>query len=868
MGIFQDLQIFVYDWECFKHDWLVVLKRFGEDDYYVFHNDSATLNGFFDAHPDAVLVGFNNKHYDKYIQQAALQGRSPSEVHEVNDWIIGGRNGWDHPFFQSKSRFIPQFDIRDDMQDNISLKMIEGHLGMDIEETEVDFNLDRPLTHDELELTANYCKHDVDATEEIVKLREGYLQAKVDLGAIAGLNAVKALSMTNATLTATFLQAEKKTFTDEREYLFPDTVKWEYIPDVVKEFFNRGKDKSIPDSDVFSGTCEFEITGCPVTVAWGGIHAAIPKCHVKATEDRVIRNWDVASLYPSLMIQYGYTSRAIPDPKMFRDVYNTRIKAKHSGDKKTANTLKLVLNTTYGAMLLPGGLLYDGKMGRSVCVGGQLLILELAEHICHDFPSVRVLQLNTDGIMIECDKSDLVGINKLIEESQERTRLSYEEDAISEIWQKDVNNYVMRFEDGHYKTKGAYFKEGVSTAGAFSINNDFNIVKKAIFEYFANGVEPEVTIANCNDLSQFQLIARGGSKYSHVTHVVGDTEETVQKCNRVYAAKDQRLGILYKWHKETGRKSKIANCPDHCIINNDGHSVTIDQVDKRWYVMMAKKRISDFYPKKGKVKQMEDNKQEVEVVEVHPVDVGMYVNPIPEKMDEVPEDPKCIEERPPVFTHVYAKLAKARRMLIDTGIKPSGKNMHMKYQYFELKDFVPQVTRIFDEIGLLSMFRTFGSLATLQIIDTEHPEEMVDFDIPYVAAETNNGVQPIQALGSTITYLRRYLYQVALDLAESDGVDAETVEESTTVPVAPAKPASPVKREEAIQQLTAPADGANPSADDVAKLKAAMLILRDKKGESVENYLQQIAMETKGFTSFTHEQKEAYIIELSKRMGD
>ena len=84
---------------------------------------------------------------------------------------------------------------------------------------------------------------------------------------------------------------------------------------------------------------------------------------------RIVRNYDVSSFYPHLMTICGYTSRNIPDPKIFEEVLDTRMKAKASGDKATANALKLVVNTTYGAMLNQYNDLYDPLMGRSVCTG-------------------------------------------------------------------------------------------------------------------------------------------------------------------------------------------------------------------------------------------------------------------------------------------------------------------------------------------------------------------------------------------------------------------------------------------------------------------------------------------------------------------
>ena len=97
----------------------------------------------------------------------------------MNDWIISGNNGWDYEPLRQLRGYNNLFDLMDDCQQGLSLKAIEAHLGMDIEESEVDFNIDRELTHEELELTIRYCKFDVDATEKLYHLRENYLMSKI-----------------------------------------------------------------------------------------------------------------------------------------------------------------------------------------------------------------------------------------------------------------------------------------------------------------------------------------------------------------------------------------------------------------------------------------------------------------------------------------------------------------------------------------------------------------------------------------------------------------------------------------------------------------------------------------------------------------
>ncbi len=348
----------------------------------------------------------------------------------------------------------------------------------------------------------------------------------------------------------------------------------------------------------------------------------------------ILRNYDVISYYPSLMIQNGYTSRNIPSADTFAEVYHTRLNAKANGDKHTANTLKLILNTTYGASLASTNPLYDPKMGRSVCISGQLYLLELAQHLYRDIPGLRIVALNTDGILIEFDDSHYAMVLAILEEWQTRTGFELEEDKIKTLIQKDVNNYVLVFENGKVKTKGSYVTYGIAPAGAFSINNNHTIVKEAVINYFVHGTPVEETIYHCNDIFQFQIIAKAGQGYKSVFRIPPDFEDrkkqwvkdnttkvpngvgkngrpkyksikpnfkwdnydgprsTVQRVNRVYAAKNPNMGTLVKV-KPDGTVGKIGGLPDSVVIDNK-NALTIDVVDRSWYVDLARKYIEDY----------------------------------------------------------------------------------------------------------------------------------------------------------------------------------------------------------------------------------------------------------------------------------
>lgn len=824
------MRLITYDCEVFAHDWLVVFKDTETGRYTAIWNDNDALKMALSE--DCVYIGFNSKHYDQFIIKAIALGYSAEEIKRVNDYIINGGQGWECPMLRDQFFRFNNVDIKDDMQMGLSLKAIEGHLGMSVEESTVSFDIDRPLTEDEKKETLKYCIHDVDTTEKLVELRTDYLKNKINLGKMAGLDEIKAMGMTNAKLTAAMLKASPQPHDDERKYVYPDNLRKEFIPPEVFEFFDKMYDPSISDKDLFGGKLNLNIGECPVTLGYGGIHGAIPNFFWEETEDRGIWNEDVGSYYPHLCTINGYTSRNIPSPQVYEDILERRMQAKASGDKVTANALKLVCNTTYGCLLNKYNGLFDPLMGRSVCISGQLYLLELAEHCYQEIEGLRIVQLNTDGIMVECNKKDYDKLTEICKEWQERTGFDLEEDTVVKIAQKDVNNYVEVQPGGKAKAKGGYLVKGIAPAGAFNVNNSCVIVATALKEYFVNGIPVEDTINACDDIFQFQIIAKAGAKYREAYHLVDGKQVPVQKVNRVYATADTRYGKLFKVKAENDATAKIEMLPEHCIIDNDNH-LTISDIDKSFYIDMAKKRVNDFLGVKPEKKTRRTKKMATTKTE-----------------------------------NVYQKLIKAREQFLNADVQKTGKNMHLSFKYFELDDIVPTATRIFSEIGLVPIVNFTVDVATMTVVNTDNPEDTVAFIAPFnqiAPIVSNTGKQAtneMQALGSSITYMRRYLYMMALDICESDSIDANIGKPAPAAPApeAPKAPATPQQRQEVKQELTAPAD--NATALQIKGLKNVLKKLKDAD-PSKEEMVAQIAVQTKGFTEISKADCETLINKIS-----
>lgn len=583
----------IVDTEVFAYDNIAVFKDLLTGFHYVFHNDPNGVREFMDEDSDTIYYTANGKHYDRFILQAMYNLHSPMTIKDLNDFIIRERGeGWDYPLLKDNYFKCNIVDLFDDMQMGLSLKSIEAHLGMDIEESQVDFDIDRPLTYEELQLTIKYCTYDVDATHELLKLRKNYLETKMRLGAECGLSPERAMALTNARLTAVYLGAKKTMFYDERKYVFPTNIDYRILPDAVVAFYQRMWDVTIPDEVLFSDKYQGSIGDCTYTLGYGGIHGDCGRADIHGTDDEYIVIDDVGSYYPHLMTINGYCSRAMKDPKRFEHVLDTRMKAKAEGNKQVANDLKLVVNTTYGATLSPWNDLYDPLMGRSVCISGQLYLLELAIRL-HKEAHCEMIQLNTDGIVYKVKAKYLRRATAITEEWQQRTGFELERDFITHLVQKDVNNYLAVFDNGAVKKKGAYLVRGISKAGAFNINNNYPIVAKALEQYFVNGIPVDETIFRCEDPLQFQIIAKASHKYSEVYQMVNGHRVYKQKVNRVYASTNCFNGTLFKVHKQSGSVTKIPSLPENCIIDNK-NEISIDDIDRGWYVKLAKKQLADY----------------------------------------------------------------------------------------------------------------------------------------------------------------------------------------------------------------------------------------------------------------------------------
>lgn len=574
----------IFDFEVFYHDWLVVAMDMTAKKEHVIINNPKELEELYEANKNDIWVGFNSNHYDQYILKGILCGFDPKRV---NDFIIvKGNPGWK---FSSLFKNIPlnSYDVMLNLDKG--LKWFEGSMGNNIKESSVPFDIDRKLTEAEIAETVKYCRHDVEQTIDVFIQRIDEFNGRMGLVKLAGGN-LSLISKTKPQLTAIILDAQRHPDRgDEFDIDFPSTHRVKKYQEVLDWYENSDNrcyyrhisGKKTPEKNKL----DVMVAGCPHTFAWGGVHGALEKYHGEG----YFLNMDVASLYPSLMIEYNLHSRNIKDPQKFVDIYHQRLELKKKKDPLQA-VLKIVLNSTYGVLKDKNNNLYDPLMSNKVCVYGQILLLDLIEHL---EPHCEVVQSNTNGVLIKMPdgmKEDewFNTIDDIAYKWEQRTHLQLEFDEYRKVFQKDVNNYVVVDANGKYKSKGAYVKE---------LNNldygDFPVVNHALIEYMVKNVPIETFIYNCNELKEFQFVAKITSKYSTILHGERPLKE---KCIRVFASKNESDAGVKKVSVRTGKPEKISNSPEHCFIfNEDVTGVKCpEKLDKEWYISLARKRLDGF----------------------------------------------------------------------------------------------------------------------------------------------------------------------------------------------------------------------------------------------------------------------------------
>lgn len=574
------MQVIVHDFEVFRYNWLFVALDLESETYTVIEDDRNALINFYKQHKQDIWVGYNTKHYDVYILQSIIENINPKLT---NDFIINGGNGY--TLFKNRLD-INLYDCRIISK---SLKQLESYFGVDIRESEIDFNLDRPLTDEERRSNIEYCKSDVYNTTKVFMYNVDDFNAQIGLIKLSH-GALSDLSKTKAQLSAKILGAKplpKKLLKEEWQFEYNQCIKdYDYKHKDVLKFFD-----SLRETKDAKAKFDIDLYGVPHTFALGGLHGARPNYIYQADDNHLLIHIDVASYYPHIMTEWGYLTRAVPNIQTFKDIMELRLKYKHAKNP-LQQPLKIVINGSYGQsgagkeldsgdykILSP---MFDPRRMREVCINGQLMLLQLIE----DLERFDLIQSNTDGLIYKINKDDFDTLDKIVKAWEKRSKMTMEYDYTTFLSQADVNNYIAVFENGTIERKGGAVK------ASKPCDYDLPVLADAVVEYFVHGISPDEYINNENKLQPFMKTYKLSSAYNFVLY--GDDKQQ-GKIFRVFASRSRKDKCLYK-QKEGKNKEKFAGCPDHCkIVNEDIQEMKCPAwLDKKWYIQEAWKRIQRF----------------------------------------------------------------------------------------------------------------------------------------------------------------------------------------------------------------------------------------------------------------------------------
>lgn len=559
-----------YDLEVFKHDWLAVLMD-DQGNVTRIHNNVDKLKNSLST--NNILVGYNNYSYDDIILAGLLTGKDP---YELSQKIIRGE----------KVHATLEFLTLDAMQEinGVSLKEIQANMGLNIHETPIDFDIDRPLTAEEVNQVFQYCENDVKTTKKVFELREDYFTSKFEIVDSFKLP-ITTVKKTRANLSAAVLKAKpvKHKKRDRLHLEFDKRLNLHELPREIVVFYEDIRNRYTKGEDheeLEKEKLEIEIAGIKHTFGFGGLHGAIENYQYTGNMMKI----DVSSYFPSLMINNNFISRNAESPELFKEIYEKRLKLKREKNSKQ-EIYKIVLNSAFGAMKSEYNYLFDPKQFNNVTMNGQLIITHL---ILLLQPFSRLIQSNTDGIIIAYEDGMKDMILEVIRRFGIHYNLTLDVDYITKIAQRDVNNYVIQYTDGTIKAKGRM----ANFEGGNWERNSLHIIDRALVNYYMFNIPVQRTVIESfkkNELDLFQLVAKAG-KFDGMAHEVDEKMIEIQKVNRIFATNLKKYGGVYKVKDFKYHKTPYTS--EHSIVWNEELSKFDKKLlDLNFYIHLAKENL-------------------------------------------------------------------------------------------------------------------------------------------------------------------------------------------------------------------------------------------------------------------------------------
>lgn len=606
-----------------------LVKFFKQVDKYITWGDYYTTNINIPA--NVIFCGYNNLHYDNPIinyiieyEDKLMQYNIPticSSIFNLSKTITTSSedniDAWKHWKYQI---WFDTFDILTMLYSNklrVGLKEIQVTMQYpNVQEFVCDWT--KPLPLEDFDSMIDYNINDIESTSELLNRCKKDVDLRI---AIEDEYRVRVLSKDGVNigmkiLTQKYLEKTGLTWQDIKDLRSPMSV----IPlkDVILPFIKYDSPilqrvlEDMKNQIVSPGRKGYEnkfvFNNLRYSVGVGGIHSVNSPEIIIPRDDEMLIDIDVASLYPSMLIEYEFYPRHLGKEflEVYKQIKDERIEAKHNGDKVKNETLKLALNGLSGNLQNEHNFCYSPFAVMQIRINGQLLLLMLAEKLTQI--GCRIVQANTDGLFVLLKKDAYSKVNSICREWEQLTKLTLEEDRFKAMYQYAINDYFAITEDNKVKEKGMFI-----TAVKLGKGLTPKIIPKAVISFFKDGIPVEDTIKNCTDIRDFLMSEKTGKQW-HVEYM----NEEQQRTNRFYASTNG--GYLWKW-KDTGHKEgeiitytepyvgerkykasarqyqNMLTASGVTLLNKfDNKPIEERKINYRYYIMEAYKIIRDLKP--------------------------------------------------------------------------------------------------------------------------------------------------------------------------------------------------------------------------------------------------------------------------------
>ena len=618
--VIHNSNIVVYDIEVFPNCFHCTCRDTEDNRLYCFEiserkNQLTELVDFFYYKNDGqrMFCGYNNKHYDDviinyiidyyYRLSSVSYSRICQSLFNLSDAIVNSEEGdiskfkrWKYAnYFESMDLLTLQFSSK--LRVGLKEMQITMHY-RNVQEYDGDFS--SPLPLEDFQKMIGYNINDVDSTTELLNRLSKDIALRSFIEEEYGINAysMDSVKFGETLLAKKYCEAtgiSKKQLEEMRSPMDYIPLKDVILPFItyknpkLQEVLEEMKEQIVYSKERKGYEKQFVLSNTTLSIGVGGIHSINkPKIYVPK-ENEYIGHADVASMYPSFIVQYKWIPRHLGEEfwQVYAGIYHERIEAKHSGQKLKSDALKLTLNSVTGKMQQETSWMYDPFSVFKIRINGQLVLLMLVDRLLE--LGCEIIQVNTDGVMYVAKKDVYDGIGEAIKEVEDITKLSFETDRYEAFYQYAVNDYF-GVVDGWSKShdpklierKGMFITENRLGKGMAPV-----IIPKAVINYFLTKEPVADFIKKQTDIKDFLMTQRVDRKFK-VVH--GSTP--VQRISRYYASTNGEY--LFK-EDGVDKVSNMLTKSGVTILNEfDDLPIECRKINYRYYISEASKIIADF----------------------------------------------------------------------------------------------------------------------------------------------------------------------------------------------------------------------------------------------------------------------------------